>query len=113
VAEKLARSQQKFTALREVSAGFLDGHPNPAIGLFMELARSPGARSVPAALHLARVRRGAGGGARARAQPERDARPPRWPEVQRRMQWRLDRVMRRWDAVGGERLAEWRAYDSW
>jgi hypothetical protein len=29
------------------------------------------------------------------------------------MQWKLDRVMRRWDAVGGERLAEWNAYDRW
>jgi hypothetical protein len=34
-------------------------------------------------------------------------------DVQERMQWKLDRVMRRWDAVGAERLAEWRAYDGW
>jgi hypothetical protein len=34
-------------------------------------------------------------------------------EVQDRMQWKLDRVERRWDAVGKERSAEWRAFDNW
>jgi hypothetical protein len=32
--------------------------------------------------------------------------------VQQRMQWRLDRVMRRWDAVKEERLKEWGSYDA-
>jgi multiple sugar transport system substrate-binding protein len=112
VAEKLARSQQKFTALRDVSAGFLVKHPNPAIGLFMELARSPGACFVPrlsiwheydAEMAVATERV-----LNLRTPPEAAL-----AEVQDRVQWKLDRVMRRWDAVGRERLAEWRAYDRW
>ncbi|HVU18578.1 MAG TPA: ABC transporter substrate-binding protein [Candidatus Didemnitutus sp.] len=112
VAEKLARAQQKFTALREVSPGFLNGHPNPAIRLFLELARSPAARYVPrisiwheydaemavAAEKVLNLRLGPA---------------PALAEVESRVQWRWDRVMRRWDAVGAERLAEWRKHDRW
>ena len=32
-------------------------------------------------------------------------------EVQQRIQWKLDRVLRRWDAVGNERVKEWTEYD--
>jgi len=112
VAEKLAKAQQKFTALSEVSPGFLQGHPNPAIGLFMELARSPGACHVPrlsiwheydAELSVATERV-----LSLRATPEAAL-----AEVQERVQWKLDRVLRRWDAVGQERIAEWRAHDLW
>ena len=28
-------------------------------------------------------------------------------EVQTRVQWRLDRILRRWDKVAAERLKEW------
>jgi len=31
--------------------------------------------------------------------------------VQTRMQWKLDRVLRRWDAVKDERMKEWSNYD--
>jgi ABC-type glycerol-3-phosphate transport system substrate-binding protein len=112
VAEALARSQGKFTALRDVSPGFLVNHPNPAIGLFIELSRSPAARSVPrlsmwheydAELAVARER------VLALSSTPKDA----LADVQERMQWRLDRLMRRWDAVGSQRVAEWRAYDGW
>ena len=112
VAEKLARSQQKFTALSKVSDGFLANHPNPAIGLFIELSRSPSARFVPrlsiwheydAELAVARERV-----LNLRYSPEAAL-----AEVQERVQWKLDRVMKRWDAVGSERMAEWRAYDAW
>ncbi|MFI5337996.1 MAG: ABC transporter substrate-binding protein, partial [Opitutales bacterium] len=107
VAEKLATLQRKFTTLREVSPGFISQHPNPAIRTFIELARSPGARYVP--------------------------RLPNWREyeieltiaamrvryllmtpeqalavVQERVQWRYDRILRRWDIVKDERLSEWR-----
>jgi len=34
-------------------------------------------------------------------------------EVQKRVQWQFDRVLRRWDVVGDERLAEWREYERW
>jgi ABC-type glycerol-3-phosphate transport system substrate-binding protein len=112
VAERLARSQQKFTAQREISSGFLQGHPNPAIGLFIELSRSPGARYVPrlpiwheydAELAVARDRV-----LNLRASPA-DA----LAEVQERVQWKMDRVMRRWDKVGSGRIEEWRSYVAW
>ena len=112
VAEKLARSQQKFTALKSVSPGFLENHPNPAIGLFIGLSRSPAARYVPrlsiwheydAELAVARERV-----LNMRLKPAEAL-----AETQERVQWKLDRVMRRWDAVGKERENEWRAYDSW
>jgi ABC-type glycerol-3-phosphate transport system substrate-binding protein len=112
VAEKLARAQQKFTALREVSPDFIPRHPNPAIGLFIELARSPAARTIPrlsiwreydVELTVARERVLA-----LHATPE-----VALAEVQSRMQWKLDRGMRRWDLIGTERMAEWRSDDPW
>jgi ABC-type glycerol-3-phosphate transport system substrate-binding protein len=112
VAEKLAKAQQKFTALREVSPGFLRDHPNPAIGLFIELARSPSARSVPR-LSIWHEYDAELAVARDKVLGLREEPAAALAEVQERMQWRLDRVMRRWDAVGNERLAEWRAYDAW
>ena len=33
-------------------------------------------------------------------------------EVQARIQWRFDRVARRWDAVRDERIKEWNSYDA-
>jgi ABC-type glycerol-3-phosphate transport system substrate-binding protein len=112
VAEKLARAQQKFTALREVSPLFLKGHPNPAIGLFIALARSPGARSVPR-LSIWHEYDEEMAAARERVVDLKQTPEEALGEVQARMQWKLDRVMRRWDAVGEERMAEWRAYDRW
>lgn len=112
VAEKLAGLQRKFTALREVSPDFIKHHPNPAIGFFVELSRSPAARSTPrmsmwrdydiemsvAAMSVRYLLKS----------PE-DA----LTEVQKRVQWQFDRVLRRWDVVGDERLAEWREYERW
>jgi spermidine/putrescine-binding protein len=112
VAEKLARAQQKFTALRDVSPGFLQGHPNPAIGLFIRLARSPAVRSVPR-LSIWHEYDEELAAARERVTDLRETPEVALAAVQERMQWKLDRVMRRWDAVGDERLAEWRAYDGW
>jgi hypothetical protein len=34
-------------------------------------------------------------------------------EAQHRVQWRYDRVVRRWNIVGDERLAEWRENERW
>ncbi len=112
VAEKLARSQQKFTALREVSGAFLKDHPNPAIALFMGLARSPAARSVPR-LSMWHEYDAELAVARERVQNLRETPAEALGEVQQRIQSRYDRVMQRWDRVGDERLAEWRSYDSW
>jgi ABC-type glycerol-3-phosphate transport system substrate-binding protein len=112
VAEKLARSQQKFTALRSVSEGFLTNHPNPAIGLFIDLSRSPAARFVPR-LSIWHEYDAELAVARERVLNMRFTPTEALAQAQDRMQWKLDRVMRRWDAVGGERMAEWRAYDDW
>lgn len=110
--EKLNLGQRKFSPLANVSAGFLDEHPNPEIGIFMELARSPNARCVP--------------------------RMPNWFEyrdelqaaidqvidllatpraaltvAQRRGDRALGRALSTWDLVGEKRTAEWSAYDPW
>ncbi len=112
VAEKLARSQQKFTALREVSDGFLKDHPNPAIGLFIRLSRSAGARYVPR-LSIWHEYDTELAVARERVQDLKETPAAALAEAQKRMQWRLDRVMRRWDAMGNDRMREWRSYDKW
>ena len=112
VAEKLATSQRKFTALSQVSDGFLANHPNPAIRLFISLARSPGARPLP------RLSIWHEYNAEMAVAAERVLNLSYTPaaalaEVQERVQWKLDRVERRWDAVGAKRTEEWRAYDGW
>jgi len=112
VAEKLARAQRKFTALSRVSEGFLSAHPNPAVRLFISLARSPGARALP------RLSIWHEYNAEMSVAAERVLNLSYTPaaalaEVQDRVQWKLDRVNRRWDAVGAERTREWKAYDAW
>ena len=104
--EKLCLGQRKFTPLRDVSAEFIKAHPNPYIQVFIDLARSPNARCSPRItvwneyeeeLRIAydKVFNGL-------ATPE-DA----LAEVQKRSQWKFERVMRRWDLVKDERMKEW------
>ena len=83
-----------------------------AIGFFSELSRSPNARADPrisiwrdyeiemsvAALNVRFLLK----------TPEAAL-----AEVQNRVQWRFDRLLRRWDVVGEERRAEWREYARW
>jgi len=45
--EKLCLGQRKFSPLRECSADFFQRHPNPYIRTFLELAKSPNARTFP------------------------------------------------------------------
>jgi ABC-type glycerol-3-phosphate transport system substrate-binding protein len=112
VAEKLARSQQKFTALSQVSEGFLATHPNPSVRLFISLARSPGARALPR-LSIWHEYNAEMSVAAERVQNLGYTPAAALAEVQERVQWKLDRVSKRWDAVGRERMAEWRAYGNW
>ena len=112
VAEKLARSQQKFTALRQVSDGFIKNHPNPAIGLFIRLSRSAGARYVPR-LSIWHEYDAELAVARERVLDLKETPAEALAVVQQRMQRTLDRVMRRRDAMGSDRLREWTSYDKW
>ena len=45
--EKLCLGQRKFSPLRETSPDFFREHPNPYIGKFLALAKSPNAHFVP------------------------------------------------------------------
>jgi multiple sugar transport system substrate-binding protein len=112
VAEKLATRQRKFTALSEVSDAFLQSHPNRAIGFFAELARSPNARTVPR-LSIWREYEAEMAIAAERVRNLLMTPEAALAEVQERVQWRYDRVMRRWDLAQEERLAEWRDHAHW
>jgi ABC-type glycerol-3-phosphate transport system substrate-binding protein len=112
VNEKLATLQRKFTALREVSPEFIPNHPNPAIKFFTALSRTPNARAIPrlaiwrdydSEMSVAAM------SVRFLLKTPEEA----LTEVQKRVQWRLDRVLRRWDIVKDERIAEWRERERW
>ncbi|CAN5719711.1 ABC transporter substrate-binding protein [soil metagenome] len=47
VMEKLCLGQRKFSPRRECSAEFFQNHPNPYIRTFLDLAKSPNARTFP------------------------------------------------------------------
>lgn len=112
VAERLATRQRKFTALREVSPGFLANHPNPAIEFFTALARSPNARAVPR-LSIWREYEAEMSTAAERVRNLLMTPEAALAEVQQRVQWRYDRVRRRWERAREERLAEWREHARW
>lgn len=108
--EKLCLGQRKFTALAQVSPEFIARHPNPFITTFIESAKSPHAHYVPRlstwqeykdemAVAVDRV-------LALEATPQEAL-----DQVQQRMQWKFDRVLRRWDAVKEERTKEWSEYD--
>lgn len=105
--EKLCLGQRKFSPRREVSEGFLKAHPNPYIRVFMDLAASPRVRAVPRLtvwneydeemrIAFDRVYTGL-------ATPEEALQ-----EVEHRVQWKYDRVLRRWDLVKDQRMQEWK-----
>jgi multiple sugar transport system substrate-binding protein len=104
--EKLCLGQRKFSPLIRVSDSFVSKHPNPAIRVFMDLARSPNAAMVPRLSIwneykdelLAAADRIYAGDATAREA---------LGDAQTRAQRRLDRVLRRWDLVKDDRLQEW------
>jgi len=109
--EKLCLGQRKFSPLSKVSDGFIKNHPNPYIRTFIALANSPNAHRLPALsvwseyndeMNVAVDRVTA---LEATPQEALDA-------VQLRMQWKLDRVLRRWDAVKDQRNKEWSEYDA-
>jgi maltose-binding protein MalE len=104
--EKLNLGQRKFSPLATTSPDFIKAHPNPYIQLFLDMARSPHAKYVPRIQVWDELDSEMG------VASDQAYRGIKTPEealnaVQGRMQWRLDRIMRRWDKVEAERLKEW------
>ena len=109
--EKLCLGQRKFSALANVSPEFIKNHPNPYIETFIELAKSPDAQYEPRLavwneysdeMYVAVDR-----------VTSLEASPQvALDQVQQRMQWKFDRILRRCDAVKDGRLKEWSEYDA-
>lgn len=110
-AEKLALGQRKFSPLAETTPGFAAAHPNPRIGVFIALAKSPDVRVAPRltvwkeyaeemAVALNRLDT-------MKAEPEAAL-----EEVRRRMQQKLDRLSRRWERIREQRMEEWKSHDA-
>ena len=110
VMEKLCLGQRKFSPLNQVSDEFMRAHPNPYIKVFIDLAHSPGARAWPALpvwneydeeMRLAYDRSFTGVAEPAAA----------LQETQQRVQWKLDRILRRWDLVKDQRMQQWKEWN--
>jgi ABC-type glycerol-3-phosphate transport system substrate-binding protein len=108
--EKLALGQRKFSPLAKVSADFIKKHPNPYIKVFIDLAKSPNARYVPrmpvwneykneSIVAYDQIFTGL-------MEPEQAL-----GELQKRSQWKLDRVLKRWNKIKKKRFKEWSNLD--
>ena len=109
--EKLCLGQRKFSPFVKVSDDFYKNHPNPYIKVFIEMAKSSNARYVPRLTVWAEYNDEMSVAANkvvTLVATPKDA----LDEVQTRIQWRFDRVARRWDAVKDERMKEWNDYDA-
>ncbi|MBB6429126.1 ABC-type glycerol-3-phosphate transport system substrate-binding protein [Algisphaera agarilytica] len=104
--EKLCLGHRKFSPLAAYSDSFIEDHPNPAIGVFIELASSPHAEPIPKlsiwseyrdelALAANRVYTGL-------AEPEEAL-----SDAGRRIQRKFDRECQRWALTGEQRMKEW------
>ncbi len=109
-AEKLALGQRKFTPLREVSPEFFATHPNPHIREFVRLANSPRACSVPRLSiwreYQEEMRVASGNALWHVTTPEAAL-----AQVQKRVSWRWERALARWDRVAETRRKEWQKRD--
>jgi len=99
--ELLNMGQRKHTPLAQVSERFLEEHPNPYIGVFIDLAKSPNAQVTPP-MGLWQEYQSAMTEAfdniwLCRSTPEQAL-----GEVQQRMQRKLDRELRRYARMGLE-----------
>lgn len=108
--EKLALAQRKFSPLRAVSEDFWRRHPNPYIRVFVNLAASPNARYVPR-LTVWQAYKDEMIVATDRIYSQLATPAAALEDVERRVQRKYDRILRRWDQVGLRRLEEWRACD--
>jgi ABC-type glycerol-3-phosphate transport system substrate-binding protein len=104
--EKLNRGQLKFSPLAVLSPSFVTNHPNPRIRLFMDLARSPNARTVPRTAIWTAYGEELGVAAD-RVRSLQAAPAGALADAQARTQPKFDRLWQRWDLVKDERLGEW------
>jgi ABC-type glycerol-3-phosphate transport system substrate-binding protein len=109
--EKLCLGHRKFTALAEVSDGFLRDHPHPRIELFIELAHSPHARATPA-FPLWTEYADEMSAAYDRAFQLAVSPEEALAAATERLQGKLDRNLRRWDRIREERLQQWAEHDA-
>jgi ABC-type glycerol-3-phosphate transport system substrate-binding protein len=104
--EMLNLGQRKFSALAEHSPGFIKEHPNPFIEVFIELAKSPNVAAVPRISIWNEYNEEMGIAAdqiyNLLATPQEAL-----DSVRERVQWKYDKVMRRWDLVKEERIKQW------
>lgn len=106
--EKLCLGQRKFSPLATYSENFVRNHPNPHIRLFVELAQSTNALYVPRIPiyneYIEEMNVACDRIFNLLATPEQALQ-----DVEQRVQWKFDRVLRRWDLIKDERLREWSA----
>lgn len=110
VAEKLALKMKRLTALKEVSAEFYAKHENPEIKLWVRLTQSPNAFYMPRVSiwrEISAEMGVAGDRVRSLSMTPREA----LAEAEARAQWRMNRINRRWESMGAQRMKEWSAYD--
>ncbi len=105
--EKLNLGQRKFSPLSETSPDFIKHHPNPYIEVFIQLAKSPLARTVPRIpiynelsdeMYVAGDRIFS-----LIASPEQALHT-----VQERVQRKFDRERQRWKMIRKHRIEEWK-----
>jgi len=105
--EKLCLLQQKFSPLRECGPEFFQGHPNPHIRTFLDLAKGPGARTAPAVTTWNEFKSDMGNAVSriwAGKAPAQDA----LGDVQKRQQKNLDRRIERWRRIAPAHTKSWR-----
>jgi len=104
--EKLCMGQRKFTPLKKVSPEFLKTHPNPYIKIFIDLAKSPNAKTLPSVTTWTQLKSdliwAVGEVMRVMTTPQ-DA----LMYVQKHQQKALDRRNELWGRIQNERLKEW------
>lgn len=104
--EKLCLGHRKFSPLLDVSKDFAEKHPNPYIQEFIDLAHSPNALYVPR-ISIWNEYVDEMGVAYDRASRLTMSPQTALDIAQDRLQWKMDRVMRRWDKVAAQRTKEW------
>lgn len=104
--EKLCLGQRKFSPLKDCSPDFFKSHPNPYIRTFLELAKSPNARTTPPVITWAEY--GADmKNAVTRIWTGETTADKALDDVQKRQQKNLDRRMERWRRNEAGLLKSW------